>query len=158
MKTFGKIIICIIVILLAVGTAYLIHNNQTRETNNNNISNTNSNTILNNENVDNEKSENDVTSENKENTEYIGEEEQSQEEIIENEETKNNENQDDKDKQEELTGKDKAIDIVTKKYAMEGEIVKFDHMEGNSYVIKINAGTAVTWYLVDGTTWEASEY
>ena len=152
MKTFGKIIICIIVILLAVGTAYLIYNNQTRETNN--ISNTNSNTILNNENVDNEKLENDETSENNENTEYIGEEEQ-QEEIIENEETESNKNQ---DEQEELTGKDKAIDIVTKKYAMEGEIVKFDHMEGNSYVIKINAGTAVTWYLVDGTTWEAEEY
>lgn len=150
MKTFGKIIICLIVILLAVGTAYLIHSNQTRETNNNNISNT----ILNNENVDNEKLENDETSENNENTEYIGEEEQ-QEEIIENEETESNKNQ---DEQEELTGKDKAIDIVTKKYAMEGEIVKFDHMEGNSYVIKINAGTAVTWYLVDGTTWEAEEY
>ena len=31
-------------------------------------------------------------------------------------------------------------------------------MEGESYVIKINDGTAVTWYLVDGITWEAAEY
>lgn len=155
MKTFGKIIICIIVILLAIGTACLIHNNQTRETNNNKISNTN--TTSKNQNTDNEKVDNSETSENNENTEYIGEEEQ-QEESLENEEKENNENQESEEKQDELTGKDKAIDIVTKKYAMEGEVVKFDHMEGSSYVIKINAGTAVTWYIVDGTTWEASEY
>lgn len=156
MKTFGKIIICIIVILLAIGTACLIHNNQTQETNSNKISNTN--TTSKNQNTDNEKVDNSATSENNENTEYIGEEEQQQEEIIENEETENTENKDNQNMQEELTGKDKAIDIVTKKYAMEGEVVKFDHMEGSSYVIKINAGTAVTWYIVDGTTWEASEY
>ena len=155
MKTFGKIIICIIVILLAIGTACLIHNNQTQETNNNKISNTN--TTSKNQNTDNEKVDNSATSENNENK-YIGEEEQQQEEIIENEETENTENKDNQNMQEELTGKDKAIDIVTKKYAMEGEVVKFDHMEGSSYVIKINAGTAVTWYIVDGTTWEASEY
>ena len=155
MKTFGKIIICIVVILLAIGTAYLIHNNQTIETNSNNLSNTN--TISNNQNTDKEIPQDNTIVEDKENTDYIGEEEQ-QEEVIENEEIENNENQDNQDQQEELTGKDKAIDIVTKKYAMEGETVKFDHMEGNSYVIKINAGTAVTWYLVDGTTWEAEEY
>ena len=155
MKTFGKIIICIIVILLAIGTACLIHNNQTQETNSNKISNTN--TTSKNQNIDNEKVDNSATSENNANTEYIGEEEQ-QEESLENEEKENNENQESEEKQDELTGKDKAIDIVTKKYAMEGEVVKFDHMEGSSYVIKINAGTAVTWYIVDGTTWEASEY
>jgi len=155
MKTFGKIIICIVVILLAIGTAYLIHNNQTIETNSNNLSNTN--TISNNQNTDKETPQDNTIVEDKENTDYIGEEEQ-QEEVIENEEIENNENQDKQDQQEELTGKEKAIDIVKKKYAMEGQTVKFDHMEGSSYVIKINAGTAVTWYLVDGTSWEASEY
>lgn len=155
MKTFGKIIICIVVILLAIGTAYLIHNNQTIETNSNNLSNTN--TISNNQNTDKEIPQDNTIVEDKENTDYIGEEEQ-QEEVIENEEIENNENQDNQDQQEELTGKEKAIDIVKKKYAMEGQTVKFDHMEGSSYVIKINAGTAVTWYLVDGTSWEASEY
>ena len=149
MKTFGKIVICILVILLAIGTAYVINNNQSIETNNKE-----SNTILSNQNQDNSKTENNVTIENVENTDYIGEEEQ-QEEIIENVEQEENINE---EKQEELTGKEKAVDIVTKKYAMEGEVVKFDHMEGNGYVIKINAGTAVTWYLVDGTTWEAMEY
>lgn len=152
MKIFGKIIICIIVILLAIGTAYLIHNNQTIETNSNNLSNAN--TTSNNQNTDKEIPQDNTIVEDNENTEYIGEEEQ-QEEVIENEEIEHNENQ---DKQEELTGKDKAIDIVKKKYAIEGQTVKFDHMEGESYVIKINDGTAVTWYLVDGITWEAAEY
>ena len=60
--------------------------------------------------------------------------------------------------QDELTGKDKAIDIVKKQYALEGQIVRYDHMEGTDYIIKINDGTAVTWYIVNGTTWEAEEY
>jgi len=81
MKTFGKIIICIVVILLAIGTAYLIHNNQTIETNSNNLSNTN--TISNNQNTDKETPQDNTIVEDKENTDYIGEEEQ-QEEVIEN--------------------------------------------------------------------------
>ena len=31
-------------------------------------------------------------------------------------------------------------------------------MEGENYVIKVKDGTAQTWYLVHGATWEAEEY
>lgn len=149
MKTFGKIIICIIVVLLAIGVGYLIHTNKE---NTDNVSNM----ISNSQDTSKNAIENNTIIENYENTDYIGEEEK-QEENIENEETKNND-EEQEEESKELTGKEKAIDIVKKKYAMEGQTVKFDHMEGENYVIKINVGTAVTWYLVDGTTWEAAEY
>lgn len=149
MKTFVKIIICIIVVLLAIGVGHLIH---TSKENTDNVSNTISNSQDTSKNV----IENNTTIENYENTDYIGEEEK-QEENIENEETENNDEEQEQESKE-LTGKEKAIDIVKKKYAMEDQTVKFDHMEGENYVIKINAGTAVTWYLVNGTTWEAEEY
>ena len=149
MKTFGKIIICVIVVLLAIGIAYLAYDGQ----NSNPIANQNTNTQnTNNKNKVNEK--NTITNEISNNTEYIGEEE-NKEEPIEEEKQESNEPE---EVVEELTGKDKAIDIVKKQYAVDGQTVRFDHMEGNNYIIKINDGTAVTWYLVDGTTWEAEEY
>ena len=40
----------------------------------------------------------------------------------------------------------------------DGETVRFDHMEAGDYIVKINNGTAITWYIVDGETWKAEEY
>jgi len=158
MKTFGKIIICIIVVVIAILIASLIFNKGEKNTTNTgaNVSNT----------------ENQIDKENKD---YIGLEEK-QEEPKENEEepkedendknavvdeSKNQEDTTDKNEEQrepELTGKDKAIDVVKKQYATEGQTARFDHMEGENYIIKLNDGTAVTWYLVNGTTWEAEEY
>lgn len=87
--------------------------------------------------------------------EFIGKEEAESQEKNEQEGQQNS--KDDKN-QQELTGEEKAVDIITKKYAYDGQKVTFDHMEGKDFVIKINAGTAVTWYIVNGDTWEASEY
>lgn len=150
MKTFGKIVICVLVIISAIGIAYLIYNGEPVETS--------SNTASNNENANNnEVIEDNVIDKNDENTNYIGEEENKEEEIIE-EEAEKADSEEKNDTPIELTGKDKAIDIVEKKYALEGQTVRYDHMEGENYVIKINEGTAQAWYIVDGTTWEAEEY
>lgn len=151
MKKFGKVIICILVVLLAIGISYLIYYRKNSEVNSNSLANKNTNSTNTNEIID-------------KNEDYIGEEE-IKEDSVEPEtsqeddktETGNQENNP-QTEQTELTGKDKAIDIVKKQYAMNGEIVTFDHMEGNNYIVKINDGPAVTWYLVDGTTWEANEY
>ena len=86
---------------------------------------------------------------------YIGEEENKEEpeedEKEESEPSKEN-------KPQELTGKDKAVDIVKKEYAFDGQTVEYYQMEGENYIIRIKDGTAQTWYLVDGKTWEAEEY
>ena len=164
MKTFGKIIICILVVGIAIVIASLIFNKGKKNT-----TNTGAN-VANTENY-----------EDKVNKDYIGLEE-NQEEPEKNSEDKQNEKDEDKtdtvvdesDKKEEntdkneqqeeqpkepeLTGKDKAIDVVKKQYATDGQTVKFDHMQGEDYIVKLNDGTAVTWYLVNGTTWEAEEY
>ncbi len=152
MKTFTKIIICIIIILLAIGAAYLIHNGENKEVNANTTNSINKNTSTNTSN--NTKKDQDTNQINK-NEDYIGEEEKKEEPKDEepNEPTKTEE-----PKPQELTGKEKAVDIVKNKYAMDGQTVRFDHMEGKDYIIKINEGTAVTWYIVNGTTWEAREY
>ena len=57
-----------------------------------------------------------------------------------------------------IGGEEKAVDIVKKKYAGSGETVRFDHMEAGDSVVKINNGTAVKWYIVNGQTWEAEKY
>ena len=104
---------------------------------------------------------NNTTNENVENPDYIGEEEkvEAPEDDKEEEDNKNENQENNPGTQEtELTGKDKAIDIVKREYAIDDQTVRFDHMEGTDYIIKINDGTAVTWYLVNGTTWEAEEY
>lgn len=151
MKTFGKIIICIIVVIVAIGIAYLISNQ--------NVYNANSNATNNNQNDTNNELNNTINQTDED--EYIGLEENVEplEEPKETEEPEEDLNQEDNQQTEpELTGEDKAVDLVKKQYATNGQTVKFDHMEGTNYVIKVNAGTAVTWYLVDGTTWEAEEY
>lgn len=145
MKTLGKIIICIIVILCAVGIAYLVYNGDEKETNNNTLTNTNTSSNVNNN------LENNVSNKlDEENKDYIGDEE--------NKEEPKEEKEQKQEEMIELTGKDKAIDVVKSKYALDGQTVRFDHMEGSDYIIKLNDGTAVTWYLVNGTTWEAEEY
>lgn len=158
MKTFGKIIICIIVIATAIGMAYLLYTNGEKETNNKPLTNTN--TVANNSNT-NSNINNPTNQVDNENIDYIGEEENKEEETIQDDQSDISQESIEQEKEEqptELTGKDKAIDIVKKQYAMDGQTVRFDHMEGEDYIIKINEGTAVTWYLVDGTTWEAEEY
>jgi len=152
MKTFEKVVVCIIVVLLAIGVSYLIYSSQEK-----NINNTNANVSASNISQANTNNElyNNISSDNVENTDYVGEEEKTEF----TEEKADEGAQPSEDEQEtELTGKDKAIDIVKKQYAVEGQTVRFDHMEGTNYIVKINDGTAVTWYLVDGTTWEAEEY
>lgn len=150
MKTLGKIFICILVVVIAVGVGYSAYN---AKKTNGDVINDSTNTSKNDNNV----KENNVD----ENKNYIGKEENKEEEPLEeNKEPEQNEETVEQPKQEEkeLTGEEKAVDIVKKQYALEGQTVKYDHMEGQNYVIKINAGTAVTWYLVDGNTWEAEEY
>lgn len=150
MKTLGKIFICILVVVIAVGVGYSAYNSKKT---NGDVINDSTNTSKNDNNV----KENNVD----ENKNYIGKEENKEEEPLEeNKEPEQNEETVEQPKQEEkeLTGEEKAVDIVKKQYALEGQTVKYDHMEGQNYVIKINAGTAVTWYLVDGNTWEAEEY
>lgn len=139
------------VILAAIGIAYLIYVGGEKETNGNALSNANTSTNVQNNDVEKNETANDVD----ENTDYIGQEE-NKEELNENEKTDKKPEQE--EQQTELTGKDKAIDIVKKQYALDGQTVRFHHMEENDYIIQINEGTAVTWYLVDGTTWEAEEY
>lgn len=158
MKTFGKIVICIIVVLVAIGIGYLAYNVSEKETGSNALKDTN--TSADTQNKTNNSTGNKTTNEIDENKDYIGEEENKEEprEEGESEKTPEQETEKEEQKPEELTGKDKAIDIVKKQYAMEGQTVSYDHMEGTDYIIKINEGTAVTWYLVNGTTWEAEEY
>lgn len=143
MKTFGKILICIIVIILAVATAYSITTSKKE---------INSNTL----NSNNNQEENQPSTPIYENKDYIGEEEKNSE-LPKNEEEPKEEPKKESET-EELVGKDKAIDIVKKQYATSGQTVKFDHLEGEDYIIKVNEGTAITWYIVNGTTWEATEY
>lgn len=155
MKTFGKILICIAVVLVAVVIGYLTYNGQ--EVNGNTLTNTATNT----QNTNNNKQENIIVNEIDENKDYIGEEENKEEEPVEDkqpQEDSDQETQQSEQEEPELTGKDKAIDVVKKQYALEGQKVEYDHMERENYVIRIKDGTAVTWYLVDGTTWEAEEY
>ena len=151
MKTIGKIITCIIIVLLAIGIAYFAYNG--RENNTETSGNTSTNT-----NVNSSNDENKTITEIEENKDYIGEEENKEEPKEEQVETNQEQVPEEQEPQDELTGKDKAIDIVKKQYALEGQIVRYDHMEGTDYIIKINDGTAVTWYIVNGTTWEAEEY
>ncbi len=149
MKTFGKIIICILVILIAVWVSYVIYNKENKSENTDtNVSNSTQNNL-----------QNEVNNTSKDD-EYIGIEENKDEEEPPTEEEKPSEQEQEpiEEPKVELTGKDKAIDIVQRKYAQEGQTVRFDHMEGEDYVIKLNNGTAITWYLVNGTTWEAEEY
>lgn len=154
MKTFGKIVVCIIVVVSAIGVAYLAYNGGEKETGNNALKNTNTTTSTNNNNT-----ESKIVNEIDENKDYIGEEENKEEPKEDGEpEQAPIQKPEEEQKTEELTGKDKAIDIVKKQYALDGQTVRFDHMEGTDYIIKINDGTAVTWYLVNGTTWEAEEY
>ena len=151
MKTFGKIIICIMVIFLAVVVAHLINNHKK-------TADTSTNTSFNNASNKNQNKIDSNTIANKENTDYIGKEEQSSQ-IEEEKPTQEETNQQQNSQQEvELIGEKKAIDIVKKQYATNGQIVEFDHMEGENYVIKVKEGTAQTWYLVDGASWEAEEY
>lgn len=158
MKTFGKIVICIVVVLIAVGIGYLAYNGE--ETSGNTLANTATNTKNTNNNVQENKTVNEID----ENKDYIGEEENKEEEPVEDEESKQtstNENtKTDKNEQTaELTGEDKAVDVVKKQYALDGQTVEVHHMEGENYVVSIKDGTGATWwYLVDGTTWEAEEY
>ncbi len=152
MKTFGKVIICILVVLIAIGIAYLMYSKQNEEVNGNVSSNGTS--------LADNKKENEIDK----NEDYIGEEEnikdpeQSEETPKTDDENKDEEKGEDNTESKDLTGTEKAIYVVKKEYALDGQTVAFDHMEGNNYVIKVNSGTAVTWYLVDGTTWEAEEY
>lgn len=151
MKKLGKIIICVIVVILAIALANRI-NKQNAEKSSSNTSNFNQNQT----NVESSKNTNQPNED-----EYIGLEENI--ESSEKEEEKeipedNKEEIQTESTKPELTGKDKAVDIVQKEYATIGQTVTFDHMEGTNYVIKMNAGTAVTWYIVNGTTWEAEEY
>lgn len=155
MNTFGKIIICIIVISIAVGIGYSI-NKTNREEIAKNVSTTNKNQDINNQNSTNN------TIKDVENKDYIGKEE-NKDEIIPNNNEEQNVTEPEKEEQqeeiqEELIGKEKAIDIVKRKYALNGEIVLFHHMEDENYVIRMKDGTANTWYLVNGKTWEAKEY
>jgi len=157
MKTFGKIVICILVISLAIGVSYLIYNKgNNSENTSTNALNTTKGDIKNN--ISNTSTQD----------EYIGLEEnvniqEEKEDNTEENVSQENEKQEEEKKNEEqpkveLTGKEKAIDVVKKQYALEGQTVSFDHMEGENYIVKINEGTALTWYLVNGTTWEAEEY
>lgn len=145
MKSFGKIVICILVILAAIGVSYLIYNGG-NENNPSKVSGSAQN------NTNNESSKPNNADKN---SEYVGIEENTK---GENQEEPKEDETKTEEPEVELTGKDKAVDIVKKQYAMEGQTVRFDHMEGTDYIIKINDGTAVTWYLVDATTWEAEEY
>lgn len=147
MKTLGKILICIIVVFIAIGVGYLAYNSNEENTSRNSLKNTATNV----QNTNNNIAEKNTTNLTEDNKDYIGEEENK-------EELKGDKVPEQEEKPVELTGKDKAIDIVQKQYAFDGQTVRFDHMEGNDYVIKLNDGTAVTWYLVDGATWEAVEY
>lgn len=156
MKTIGKLIICILVILTGVGIAMLISNN--KETNSTNTSGNITNNSTNNE-TNNNKTHN--IENKKENSEYIGIEENvevPEETKPEKTDEKEEQTQQKQEESIELTGEEKAIDIVKKQYALNGQTVGFDHMEGADYIIKLNEGTAITWYIVDGETWEASEY
>ena len=156
MKTFGKIIICIIVVVIAILSATLIFNKGKKNT---------TNTGTNVSNIENQLD--------KENKDYIGIEENKEEpeETKEDEEEKNtlvDEKKEQEEKAEkneqqkepELTGEDKAIDVVKKQYVTDGETVSVDvhHKEGDNYIVSLKAGTAITWYLVNGTTWEVEEY
>lgn len=156
MKTLAKFFICIVVIVVAVGIGYLVY--KEGQTSGNIATNTSGNIQKDNNNT-NKNEETNIIDENKD---YIGEEENKENPEEQKEDKKPEENLTEKEPQSkeepELTGKDKAIDIVKKQYAIEGQTVKFDHMEGENYIIKINSGTAVTWYLVNGATWEAEEY
>ena len=155
-----KLIIFLIIIVAIVLISYVAYENGVITTLNNNVSNGNvinivdeqsSNTAKNE--ITNSKTEKD-TNKNQEEEEYIGKEEQESqknEEIVEK-------NEDEKSDNQELTGEEKAVNIVTKEYALNGETVRFDHMEAGDYIVKINNGTAITWYIVDGDTWEAQEY
>ena len=159
-----KLIIFLIIILATILISYVAYENGVTPTLNNNqsknpinsigeqISNTTKNETVNST-SDNNK--NDDINEKEE--EYIGKEEQ---ESQDNEKEKENKNEGniEENNNVELTGKEKAVDIVTKEYALNGETVRFDHMEAGDYIIKINNGTAVTWYIVDGKTWQAEEY
>lgn len=155
-----KLIIFLIIIVAVVLISYVAHENGVTPISNNNILNVNKTNSVGEQ--DNNTSKNEMNNLNTENDkkkdeeekEFIGKEEQesqSNQEKIENKD-------DGKTESEELTGEERAVDIVTKKYALSGETVRFDHMEAGSYIIKINNGTAVTWYIVDGQTWEAEEY
>ena len=148
MKTFGKIMICFIIIILAVAIAYSMHTSE-KEVNGNTL---NSNTPTIKEDSNNNQTEDTTSNTIDENKDYIGEEEKK------SELPENNEEQKKEPEAEELTGKNKAIDIVKKQYATNGQTVRFDHFEESDYIIKVNEGTAVTWYIVNGTTWEAREY
>ena len=164
MKTFGKILICIIVVLAAIGIAYLAYDRKGETTNtssgaNTNLSSTNKqNTTNNTSNNISDNTTNETTNNTDEEDEFIGKEENREEPQENNKPEENNTEKGNEQQTQELTGKDKAIDIVKKQYALDGQTVRFNHMEGNDYIIKMNDGTAVTWYLVNGTTWEAEEY
>lgn len=157
MKTLKKIIIFLIIVIAILVISYVAYNNGITPTSNNNVANENA--INNLEEQSGNTSKNEMTNTNADNEknsdeEYIGKEEQESQNNEENVEDK----EDEKSDNEELTGEEKAVDIVTKKYALSGETVRFDHMEAGDYIVKINNGTAVTWYIVDGQTWEAEEY
>ena len=177
MKKFKPLVIFLIIIIAIIFISYIAYDGETNPALSNNIANQNvaqnligstnnennqtesisgntSNTSQNENNNNNENTSEKNEQENVENTktedqeEYVGKEEQDSQE---------GNNQDDTETQE-LTGEEKAVDIVKKKYARSGETVRFDHMEAGDYVVKINNGTAVTWYIVNGQTWEAEEY
>lgn len=167
MKIVWKIIICVIVIVIAVGAGYLIFNGG-KEKDTNASANLSNNMHNNSESQLHTDKSNEVDIENKD---YIGEEENRDEQdesetsdttTVPDESSEENEeqttNSSEGQVEPELSGKDKAVDIVTKQYATEGQTVRFDHMKGENYIIKLNDGTAVTWYIVNGTTWEAEEY
>ena len=161
MKALKKIIIFLIVVIAILGISYIAYNNGgIKPVSSNNM--VNENAINNSTQVNNNTSKNETTNtnneeaENQEDEEYIGKEEQDSQTNQDNKEKEEEDNKNDEN--EELTAEEKAVDIVTKQYALNGETVRFDHMEDGDYIIKINNGTAVTWYIVDGETWEAEEY
>lgn len=158
-----RIIIFLIIIVAILLISYVAYENGFTPTSNNNVSKGNIinivgeqiSNISKNE-ITNSNTEND-TNNNEEEEEYIGKEEQESQKNEEDEE-KVEKNEAGKSDNQELTGEEKAVDIVTKEYALSGETVRFDHMESGDYIVKINNGTAITWYIVDGETWEAQEY
>lgn len=163
MKTFVGIIKCIVIIMLAIIVGTLIFKNSNQNYLNTGTNETNNTQKENKEPID------------VENKNYIGEEENKEdnsENAMPDETTtipdessesnadaeQNTTSSEGQTTEPELTGKEKAVDIVKKQYATDGQTVKFNHMQGENYIIKVNDGTAVTWYIVDGATWEAEEY
>ena len=157
-----KLTIILIVVVVIILISYISYEMGISSTLNNNIKSENSINSVGEQTHD--TSKNEISNSNTENNnnnqkdeEYIGKEEKESQDSEEKVENKSEESGE-KNNNAELTGEEKAVDIVTKEYALNGETVRFDHMEAGDYIVKINNGTAITWYIVDGETWKAEEY